>query len=134
MHATGGLAWQQRRCAVAQVLQAAAPTGQEHRQMGWGKAAGAPRTTAPYHTLEPLPTLTSPMMLALGATNTLAPRLGRLPPNVCTLCALLTAGGGGGGAGAAARGSAGPMLRQEPFPRPPPTAIASITLHSRVSR
>lgn len=61
------------------------------------KLGSSPRITVPYHTLAPLPSLTSPMTEALGATNTSVPSTGRLPPNACTHCALFTAGRGRGG-------------------------------------
>lgn len=38
-----------------------------------------PRTTAPYHTAEPAPMVTSPATVAFGATNTPAPTNGVLP-------------------------------------------------------
>ena len=61
-----------------------------------------------------LPSCTSPTTLALGATKTLLPSAGRLPPNACTLCALFTAGGQraerGGGQAAGERRRAGQGL------------------------
>lgn len=68
-----------------------------------GSPSLSPRMTAPYHTLAPLPSFTSPMTEALGATNTSLPSTGRLPANACTHCALFTAecgkGPGGGARG-----------------------------------
>ena len=50
-----------------------------------------PRKMAPYHTDEPLPSVTSPMMLAFGATKASGASVGRFPLYSCSVWCAATA-------------------------------------------